>query len=181
MQQDHVAQVIGELAKVRSSAASGFWYRAVYRSRLCSGLLPLFLPQWVAEDRSLRDAQFSELVGAVNGVVQHVSDLPQRLLSSLQTAEPARPSSAPLPTVDRPEDEQDEVQEGAHLDDASKEAPADGAAHGGSGTAKKRGIGNNSLSSFAQLDRRMGTGEAAATSKPRGPRMPGIRLWGKFS
>ncbi|GJN92728.1 hypothetical protein Rhopal_005766-T1 [Rhodotorula paludigena] len=148
VQQDRVAQVIGELAK------------------------------WVAEDRSLRDAQFSELVGAVNGVVQHVSDLPQRLLSSLQTAEPAHPSSAPLPTVDRPEDEQDDVQEGAHLDDASKEAPANGAAHGGSGTAKKRGIGINPLSSFAQLDRRMATGEAAATSKPKGPRMPGIRLWG---
>ncbi|GAA6002578.1 uncharacterized protein JCM10292_007740 [Rhodotorula paludigena] len=148
VQQDRVAQVIGELAK------------------------------WVAEDRSLRDAQFSELVGAVNGVVQHVSDLPQRLLSSLQTAEPARPSSAPLPTVDRPEDEKDEVQDDAHLDDVSKEDPADGAAHGGSGTVKKRGIGINPLSSFAQLDRRMATGEAAATSKPKGPRMPGIRLWG---
>ncbi|GAA6016996.1 hypothetical protein JCM10207_001451 [Rhodosporidiobolus poonsookiae] len=143
------------------------------------------LAKWVAEDRHLRDNQFQDLIGAVNGVVQHVSDLPQRLLASLQNAEAAPSSPAPLPNIDLSDDivEQHEALEVADAIAAAFEGeqpPANEIEQ----PSKRRMLGINPLSSFAQVDRKVAAaenGKGAGTvggSRLKGPRMPGIRLWG---
>ncbi|GAA5889308.1 hypothetical protein JCM8208_007836 [Rhodotorula glutinis] len=133
------------------------------------------LAKWVAEDRSLRDAQFQELIGAVHGVVDHVAELPQRMLASLGAAEVAAGAQIAQPTVDRAHDGSDDAVGPEHA--AEEGVVEDAAAQDGS--PKKRVLGLNPLSSFAQLDRKMAAGEAAATvGRVKGPRMPGIRLWG---
>ncbi|GAA5919436.1 hypothetical protein JCM6882_006324 [Rhodosporidiobolus microsporus] len=148
--QDRMSQVMGELAK------------------------------WVAEDRTLRENQFKDLLGAVNGVVQHVSELPQRLLASLQAGEDA--SSIAAPTVDSTEDDDEYDIHAA----SSAEAALPGV-EGGTGDGEgdaKRGptFGLNPLSSFAKLDRQITGGaegkHGGTASKLKGPRMPGVRLWG---
>ncbi|BGP41725.1 hypothetical protein JCM10449v2_005716 [Rhodotorula kratochvilovae] len=156
--QERIAQVIGELAK------------------------------WVAEDRPLRDAQFHELVGAVNGVVQHVSELPQRLLASLGAAEAGAHEEPPRPTVDLVDGGVDPATAMAAtggLAGADTPAAGEGAevihpeADAVGHEPKKRAFGLNPLSSFAQLDRKLAAGEAGGTGgRLKGPRMPGIRLWG---
>ncbi|GAA5899979.1 hypothetical protein JCM5296_001931 [Sporobolomyces johnsonii] len=149
------------------------------------------LAQWVAEDRQLRDAQHNDLVSAVQGVVQHVSELPQKLLATLQNAEPGVDEPA-QPTMDVVEDEAEgtgeqpveaDVDEAAGDEAAGDEAVGDEAAvesggDGRMGTAAK-GFGINPLSSFAAVASAQKTGTAAAKPKGvKGPRMPGVRLWG---
>ncbi|GAA5878769.1 hypothetical protein JCM8547_007191 [Rhodosporidiobolus lusitaniae] len=154
------------------------------------------LAKWVADDRKMRDDQFDNLIGAVNGVVQHVADLPQRLLASLVATEageglpslPPSPAPVPLPTLDLT-DEVEGIANG--LVAAAQEDPVGGeeGAEAGDGRmgegGKKKLFGVNAMSSFAQLDRKIAAegkegaaGGAAAGSRLKGPRMPGIRLWG---
>ncbi|GAA5838781.1 hypothetical protein JCM9279_003860 [Rhodotorula babjevae] len=144
--QERIGQVVGELAK------------------------------WVAEDRSLRDAQFHELIGAVHGVVEHVADLPQRMLASLGAAEAAHGAQLAQPTVDGANDGSNDPIE---LEGPSAAGAVADPALGPDGSPKKRTLGLNPLSSFAQLERKMADGDASGTAgRLKGPRMPGIRLWG---
>ncbi|KPV72374.1 uncharacterized protein RHOBADRAFT_55848 [Rhodotorula graminis WP1] len=134
------------------------------------------LAKWVAEDRSLRDAQFNELIGAVHGVVDHVAELPQRMLASLGAAEAAADVQRAQPTVDHAHDGSDEPN---GLADPVETAVVAEDALVQDGSPKKRTIGLNPLSSFAQLDRKMANGDTAGVGgRVKGPRMPGIRLWG---
>ncbi|GAA6048359.1 hypothetical protein JCM3770_000966 [Rhodotorula araucariae] len=155
--QERIGQVIGELAK------------------------------WVTEDRSLRDAQFNELVGAVHGVVQHVAELPQRLLASLGGAEAGAQDEPPRPTFDHADGDTAETGRAGFAGEGAQSAEegvdagqleADEAA----GEPKKRAFGLNLLSSFVQLDQKLAAADAGAGAgaggRLKGPRMPGIRLWG---
>ncbi|BGP26094.1 hypothetical protein JCM10295v2_005037 [Rhodotorula toruloides] len=159
VQQDRIAEVVGELAR------------------------------WVTEDRSMREAQFSELAQAVDGVARHIADLPQRLLASLQVAEELRP--APTATnldetvFEHLPDAPDALagDEAAVAPGATGTAlpPADAAANVAPDTAdKKPRFGINPLSSFAQLDKQIATDarEGGTAGKVKGPRLPAIRLWG---
>lgn len=168
--QERIGQVIGELAKVRSLPAPP----SLQPQKL---FLTLHLrSQWVAEDRSLRDAQFHELIGAVHGVVKHVAELPQRMLASLGAAEAGADAELAQPTVDR---EHDGTLDPIALDGPSGAVVGVEPAPAPDGSRKKRTLGLNPLSSFAQLDRKMVHGEAAGVAgRVKGPRMPGIRLWG---
>ncbi|GAA5822394.1 hypothetical protein JCM11251_006325 [Rhodosporidiobolus azoricus] len=149
--QDRMSQVMGELAK------------------------------WVAGDRTLRDQQFQELLSAVNGIAQHVSGLPQHLLSALQASETTDDSySITAPTVDSEGgQEEDEL----HIDASAGVAAASLIGVQDRETVKKKpSLALNPLSSFAKLDRQIVSGidgkHGGSTGKLKGPRMPGIRLWG---
>ncbi|BGP01662.1 hypothetical protein JCM10021v2_005367 [Rhodotorula toruloides] len=162
VQQDRIAQVVGELAR------------------------------WVAEDRSMREAQFSELARAVDGVARHIADLPQHLLTSLQAAEGLQP--APTATTSTDVDllvvghasnapEAVAAGEAAVAPETAEVAPspAEAVAVVATDTADKRPrFGVNPLSSFAQLDKQIATGakEGGTLGKVKGPRLPAIRLWG---
>ncbi|KAJ8292840.1 hypothetical protein OF846_004103 [Rhodotorula toruloides] len=162
VQQDRIAQVVGELAR------------------------------WVAEDRSMREAQFSELARAVDGVAKHIADLPQHLLASLQAAEgllpvPAATTSTDVehPIVDHPFVAQEAAAAGeaavSHEPNENAAPPTDAVAAVAPESVDKRPrFGVNPLSSFAQLDKQIATGakEGGTVGKVKGPRLPAIRLWG---
>ncbi|BGP56795.1 hypothetical protein JCM8202v2_004426 [Rhodotorula sphaerocarpa] len=126
------------------------------------------LARWVAEDRSIRDVQFRELVQAVEGITHHVSELRGRSGGS----DSASMYSPPLSAVELLPDE-DTVNAGPPVvtqDDAEDLAmpPSDGT---------KAGVRLlNPKSSFARAAQH-GTLKKDA-SAPRGPRMPAFRLWG---
>ncbi|GAA5952548.1 hypothetical protein JCM21900_003413 [Sporobolomyces salmonicolor] len=144
------------------------------------------LAQWVAEDRQLRDAQHNDLVSAVNGVVQHVLELPQKLLATLQNADPDV-DEPPQPTMDATEEEAESTDEqpveaggdeGAGNEAAGDEVAVESGGDETMGTAPK-GFGINPLSSFAAAASARKTGTGTAKLKGvKGPRMPGVRLWG---
>ncbi|GAA5991459.1 hypothetical protein JCM11641_005212 [Rhodosporidiobolus odoratus] len=161
------------------------------------------LAKYVTEDRQLRDTQFQNLLGSVDQVVQHVHELPQRLLASLHAAETANapfPSPLTLPGMDlsyggavhenpmevagRPKEARAGLQSGPATAAAAQAEVAKAAGAAPVAPALKRNIlGLNPNSQFAQLDRKIaaeGGEKASGTggSKVKGPRMPGIRLWG---
>ncbi|BGP33685.1 hypothetical protein JCM10296v2_005489 [Rhodotorula toruloides] len=162
VQQDRIAQVVGELAR------------------------------WVAEDRSMREAQFRELARAVDGVARHIADLPQHLLASLQAAEGLPPVPTATASIDVEHSFTDlalTAQEAAaageaavpHGPDENAPPPTDAVAAIPAESADKRPrFGVNPLSSFAQLDKQIATcaKEGGTVGKVRGPRLPAIRLWG---
>lgn len=102
------------------------------------------------------------------------------MLASFGAAEAAQSGHAAQLTVDRSGAELDDD---AQLDDAAHGVGGADAAHGevdgSSGMPKESRLGLNPLSSFAQLDRKIAAGETSGTAgRIKGPRMPGIRLWG---
>ncbi|GAA6064190.1 hypothetical protein JCM10212_005771 [Sporobolomyces blumeae] len=136
------------------------------------------LAKWVAKDRQLRETQYQDLASAVNGVVDRVANLPQDLLAALQPAVPVSDNMVRATTdVDRGGD--DSASAATLLDEGDVEADDDAPAANIAGSEGKKstgkGFGINPMSSFARADR---SAEPKAGDKPKGPRMPGIRIWG---
>lgn len=143
----------------------------------------------------MREAQFSELARAVDGVAKHIADLPQHLLASLQAAEgllpvPAATTSTDVehPIVDHPFVAQEAAAAGeaavSHEPNENAAPPTDAVAAVAPESVDKRPrFGVNPLSSFAQLDKQIATGakEGGTVGKVKGPRLPAIRLWGASS
>ncbi|GAA5842504.1 hypothetical protein JCM3766R1_002611 [Sporobolomyces carnicolor] len=141
------------------------------------------LAHWVTEDTQIRQAQHQALGQAVDDIVQQVASLPQQLLSVLENAASIDEGSAgaddeaPLLEADAQEIEM------AALDGETRaEASPTGS------RLKKRNPGKgfiiNPLSSFATASRSKAVDDGGASKpdavKPKGPRMPGVRIWGEF-
>lgn len=132
------------------------------------------LARWVAEDRSIRDMQFQQLVQAVEGIVQHVSQLPTRLASAALDS----------PSAFSPPPRAPSVLSQTLQDLAATEGPYDDEPRVADGPTKQsKGGLLNPNSSFARVaeQAKMRTTTRKDTTNTRGPRMPAFRLWGALS
>lgn len=137
----------------------------------------------------MREAQFSELATAVDGVARHIAELPQRLLASLQAAEGLPPAPTATASTDLDDGLAEHVpapQDGTTHDAAvaaettEPAQPSADAAAAPEAADKRPRFGVNPLSSFAQVDKQIAaeTKEGGTVGKVKGPRLPAIRLWG---
>ncbi|GAA5957858.1 hypothetical protein JCM8115_006269 [Rhodotorula mucilaginosa] len=134
--QNRISQVVGELAK------------------------------WVAEDRSIRDLQFRELVHAIESVIERIGELPGHISAPNDASGYSPPPPAPLnlPTVDTDSESLTGQDEGA--------AGLNTIAH--SSQPRKCGGIINPQSSFARAQAQAGEKQESGV---KGPRMPVFRLW----
>ncbi|GAA6015997.1 hypothetical protein JCM11491_007138 [Sporobolomyces phaffii] len=133
------------------------------------------LAHWVTEDTRTRHAQYSALGQAVEDVVRQIAALPEQLLGVLQNGPPGEDSTLEGAPERRGDDSQEEPLE--QFGDKGR----DGARL--EKTNSRRLFGINPLSSFARPDRQSASEgdlvtRQAETTKQRGPRMPGFRIWG---
>ncbi|POY74481.1 hypothetical protein BMF94_2480 [Rhodotorula taiwanensis] len=129
------------------------------------------LARWVAEDRSIRDMQFQQLIQAVEGIVQHVSQLPTRLASAALDS----------PSAFSPPPRAPSVLSQTLQDLAATEGPYDDEPRVADGPTKQSKSGLlNPNSSFARAAEQATTRTTTRkdTTNTRGPRMPAFRLWG---
>ncbi|GAA5963325.1 hypothetical protein JCM3765_006983 [Sporobolomyces pararoseus] len=141
------------------------------------------LAHWVTEDTRIRQSQHDALGRAVEDVVHQVANLPHQVLAALE--------NAVLPETDNIEATSDREEPGL-LEADEQEATMeenDAALQSASNERRlkkknsRRGLIINPLSSFATAARtrtaQIGdTAGKPTTVKPKGPRMPGIRVWG---
>ncbi|GAA5913137.1 uncharacterized protein JCM6883_006536 [Sporobolomyces salmoneus] len=136
------------------------------------------LAHWVTEDTRIRQAQHDALGQAVDSVVQQVASLPQRLLEALENAalpdeegeadDPVQDEEVPVLEADEQEVEMAAIADGRHGTSRLKKK------------SSKRGFIINPKSYFATAARSEVANQepTSNTVKPKGPRMPGVRLWG---
>ncbi|GAA5883958.1 hypothetical protein JCM16303_004725 [Sporobolomyces ruberrimus] len=140
------------------------------------------LAHWITEDTHIRQAQYDALGQAVETVVQHVANLPQQLLTVLQTTASLEPLEDEPLDDDRTILGKEDETEGKEGEEDQNETTSNGRARL---TKKNSGksFGINPLSSFAKANRQALASRERSFSKtdaakPKGPRMPGIRVWG---
>ncbi|ORY77209.1 hypothetical protein BCR35DRAFT_115337 [Leucosporidium creatinivorum] len=162
--------------------------------------------------RNSNDNQFERLISSVEALRTHLGELPDllahRLRAEMSSEDPFAADSAahhvrstsapPIAEQDHPQPDMDEdngsVSTLVGQLEAQAEAQLDGPTAGEGGPRKVK-FGVNPLSSFAQLDKKMGDssdvydekgklvrrGSASGAKQPRGPRMPGmqgLKIWG---
>jgi hypothetical protein len=122
----------------------------------------------VAEDRSIRDLQFRELVHAIESVIERIGELPGHISAPNDASGYSPPPPAPLnlPTVDTDSESLTGQDEGA--------AGLNTIAH--SSQPRKCGGIINPQSSFARAQAQAGEKQESGV---KGPRMPVFRLWGQ--
>ncbi|GAA5934496.1 PH domain-containing protein [Sporobolomyces koalae] len=131
------------------------------------------LATWVTEDTKNRKAEYAELAADLKNVERHLSNLPQQLRAVLHNASdpvsdrPASPDTALVPQMDSSAEEG--IDQVAQRDRVKQ-------------TKSGKMFGINPQSSFARAKnheaRVSDEHPSEGTAKPKGPRMPGIRLWG---